>query len=124
MQTLQQQRAKYALDKVTDLIKLNEGDKLKGRASELPFMIHANGLGQAAAFFKSKSGKEGKDDKDGYCHLFRVLQGWLSQPGRPFAGQTDLMRAITEADMHQYRVAQAEAIQFMDWVKKFASAYL
>jgi CRISPR-associated protein Cmr5 len=118
MQTLQQLRAKYALDKVTDLVPLNEGDKLKGRASELPFMIHANGLGQAAAFFKSKK------DKDGYDKLFIVLQGWLSQPGRPFAGQTDLMRAITEADMHQYRVAQAEAIQFMDWVKKFASAYL
>ena len=118
MQTLQQQRAKYALDKVNDLIKLKEGDKLRSRASELPFMIHANGLGQAAAFFKSKK------DKDGYDKLFLVLQGWLSQQGRPFAGQADLMRAITEADMHEYRVAQAEAIQFMEWVKKFASAYL
>ena len=44
MQTLQQQRAKYALKSVTDLVPLNEGDKLKARASELPFMIHANGL--------------------------------------------------------------------------------
>ena len=118
MQTLQQQRAKFALEKVLDLVKLNEGDKLKSRASELPFMIHANGLGQAAAFFKSKK------DKDGYDKLFLVLQNWLIEPGRPFADQTDLMKAITEADMHQYRVAQAEAIQFMDWVKKFASAYL
>ena len=118
MQTLQQQRAKHALGKVKDLVALNDGDKLKVRASELPFMIHANGLGQAVAFFKSKK------DKDGYGELFRLLQSWLTQPGRPFAGKEDLMGAITESDMNTYRLAQAEAIQYMDWVKKFASAYL
>ena len=130
MQTLQQQRASYALGKVQSLksrmVGNNtkglesqiDGDKIKSRASELPFMIHTNGLGQAAAFFKSK----GK--KDGYDHLFDLLEGWLSEPERPYAGQRDLMLAITQSDMRTYRVAQAEAIQFMDWVKKFASAYL
>jgi CRISPR-associated protein Cmr5 len=119
MQTLQQLRAKHALSKVQDLAKLSgEGDKLKSRASELPFMIHTNGLGQAAAFFKSKK------DKDGYDHLYRVLNSWLTQPGRPYAGNSDLMQAIVENDMNTYRVAQAEAMHYMDWVKKFASAYL
>ncbi len=118
MQTLQQQRAKHALQKVKDLIPLNEGDKLKARANELPFMIHTNGLGQALAFFKSKK------DKDGYDKLFLILQSWLTEKGRPFAGKTDLMAAVTETDFQTYRIAQAEAIQYMDWVKKFASAYL
>jgi len=118
MQTLQQLRAKHALIKVKELVPLNEGDKLKARASELPFMIHANGLGQALAFFKSKNGN------DGYGELFSVLQSWLTQTGRPFAGMADLMQAVTETDMNTYRVAQAEAIEYMDWVKKFASAYL
>lgn len=118
MQTLQQERAKHALGKVKNLVPLNDGDKLKSRASELPFMIHANGLGQAVAFFKSKK------DKDGYDKLFLLLQSWLTQPNRPFAGQTDLMQAITETDLNTYRVAQAESIQYMDWVKKFAKAYL
>lgn len=118
MQTLQQQRAKHALQQVQSWIQLNEGSKLKARCSELPFMIHANGLGQAAAFFKSK----GRDD--GYDHVFATLQTWLSQDKRPFAGQKDLMRAIVDADLHTYRMAQAEAIEYMDWVKKFASAYL
>lgn len=117
MQTLQQQRAKHALQKVQDLVALRDGDKFKSRASELPFMIHANGLGQAAAFFKSK-------DKDGYPQLFLILQSWLGQPGRPFAGQSDLMQAIVSCDLHTYCVAQAEAMQYMDWVKKFAKAYL
>lgn len=125
MQTLQQQRAKHALESVQKLQKELEssarndinGDKLKARASELPFMIHTNGLGQAAAFFKSKK------DKD-YDHLYRILSSWLTSEGRPFAGQGDLMQAITSADMHLYRVAQAEAMHYMDWVKKFAKAYL
>lgn len=121
MQTLQQQRAKHALVKVRDLIKLNQGAKLKSRASELPFMIHTNGLGQAAAFFKSKVGEK---DKDCYGYIYAILQSWLSQTDRPFAGQADLMLAITEADLHTYRVAQAEAMQYMDWVKKFATTYL
>jgi len=80
-------------------------------------MIHANVLGQAAAFFRSK-------EKEGYPELYRILQGWLCQSGRPFAGQTDLMQAIVGSDLHTYRVAQAEAMQYMDWVKKFAKAYL
>ncbi len=124
MQTLQQQRAKDALTQVKSWIALNEGSKLKARCSELPFMIHANGLGQAAAFFKSKG------HKDGYDYVFLALQSWLTRPDTkkngkgPLAGQSDLMQAIVETDLHGYRLAQAEAIQYMDWVKKFASAYL
>lgn len=120
MQTLQQLRAKHALQKVKDLIPLNEGDKLKARASELPFMIHANGLGQALAFFKSKK------EEHCYGHLYDILKSWLTEnkKGRPFAGKEDLMAAVTQADFQTYRIAQAEAIQYMDWVKKFASAYL
>lgn len=119
-QTLQQLRAKHALVQVQQLVPLNDSEKLKARASELPFMIHANGLGPALAFFKSKK------NEHGYGHLFRILESWLTEdvPGRPFAGKRDLMQAITQTDFHTYRMAQAEAIQYMDWVKKFASAYL
>ncbi len=118
MQTLQQERARHALGKVQSWVALNDGAKLKARTSELPFMIHANGLGQAAAFFKSKK------NKDGYDVVLLALQDWMAQPSRPFAGKTDLMRAIVEADLATYRLAQAEAMAYMDWVKKFASAYL
>ncbi|MBE9610824.1 type III-B CRISPR module-associated protein Cmr5 [Chitinilyticum piscinae] len=117
MQTLQQLRAKHALQKVQELVPLREGDKHKARASELPFMIHANGLGQAAAFFRSK-------DKDGYPEVYAVLDSWLRSEGRPFSGKPDLLTAITTCDMHTYRLAQAEAMHYMDWVKKFAKAYL
>lgn len=120
MQTLQQQRAAHALKGVQDLIELEESDKrkVKARASELPFMIHASGLGQATAFFCSKK------DKDGYDKIYRLLQNWMTRTGGPLASQDGMMAAITRADLHTYRVAQAEAMQYMDWVKKFASAYL
>ncbi|MEN9483370.1 MAG: hypothetical protein RJB37_1250 [Pseudomonadota bacterium] len=123
MQTLQQERARHALNVVEGWKKDPQSDddrkkKLKARTSELPFMIHANGLGQAAAFFKSKK------NKDGYDVVLLALQDWLAQPSRPFAGKIDLMRAIVEADLATYRLAQAEAMAYMDWVKKFASAYL
>lgn len=118
MQTLQQERARHALGKVQSWVALNDGAKLKARTSELPFMVHANGLGQAAAFFKSKK------NKDGYDVVLLALQGWLATPNRPFAGKPDLMQAIVDADLSTYRLAQAEAMAYMDWVKKFASAYL
>lgn len=120
MQTIQQKRARHALQRVKSWVPLNEGCKLKARSSELPFLIHANGLGQAAAFFKSK----GSNDKDGYSIVFSALQSWLTEENCSFSGKPDLMQAIVEADLHTYRLAQAEAIQYMDWVKKFASAYL
>lgn len=120
MQTLQQQRAKSALEAVKKLTQENKPDelkKLKSRASELPFMIHTAGLGQAAAFFKSKK-------KDGYPELFKILEGWLCQTGRPYEGKTpDLLGGITSKDMTTYRVAQAEAMAYMHWVKTFAAAY-
>lgn len=130
-QTLQQLRAQHALKQVQEFVisvagvnktdekkAKNLSEKFKARASELPFMIHTNGLGPALAFFKSKK------EKDGYDKLYVLLQSWLVQPGRPFVDQPDLMKSITEADFNTYRLAQAEAIQYMDWVKKFASAYL
>jgi len=118
MQTLQQERAKHALVQVKSWVGLGDSSKLKARSSELPFMIHANGLGQAAAFFKSKK------NKDGYDVVFAALQSWLRQKGCPLADRSDLMQAVVEADLHTYRMAQAESIQYMDWIKKFACAYL
>jgi len=118
MQTLQQQRAAHALEGVQGLICQNDDKKLKARASELPFMIHANGLGQAAAFFRSKK------DKDGYDKIYDLLENWMTRDGGPLTGKACMMEAITSADLHTYRVAQAEAMQYMDWVKKFSSAYL
>lgn len=117
-QTIQQQRAKYALDKVTQASnnpRINQKE-YKSYASSLPAMIHMNGLGQAAAFFKSKGETHGE--------LYSLLSGWLCQAGQPYAGCSNLLEGITTKDMHAYRLAQAEAQMLMDWVKKFAKAFM
>ncbi len=118
MQTIQQQRAKYALEKVNQAAtnpRISHKE-YKSYASNLPAMIHMNGLGQAAAFFKSKGDTHGE--------LYNLLSGWLCQQGQPYAGCTNLLEGITTKDMHAYRLAQAEAQALMDWVKKFAKAFM
>lgn len=118
MQTIQQERAKFALDRVVSA----SGDssvnakEFKSYAHALPAMIHMNGLGQAAAFYKAKGGM--------HLRLYQLLSDWLKQAGQPYHGCNDLLEGITQQDMHKYRLAQAEAQALMDWVKKFTSAYM
>jgi CRISPR-associated protein Cmr5 len=121
--TLQQQRAAFALARIRALADewANEVKKQKEfnrYASAMPFMIHANGLGQTAAFYRRK----GPDHT--YYRLYQLLGDWLGQPGQPFAGQPDLLDGVTRSDLDAYLAAQAEALLFLDWVKKLASAFL
>ena len=116
-QTIQQLRAKYALAHVQEAAKKASLHKeYKSYASTLPAMIHMNGLGQAAAFFRSKSTT--------HIMLYSLLSKWLCSEGQPYSGCDDLLDGITSRDMHTYRLAQAEAQALMDWVKKFAKAFM
>lgn len=134
MQTIQQQRAKFALDAVKEVAEqLTEKSKkeYQSYASALPFMIHANGLGQAAAFYRSK----GKEPNDPHRLLYNLLSNWLTgenvnnlagfqKVNQPFHKHHDLLIGITESDMHTYLAAQAEAMAFLEWVKRFADALI
>ena len=121
--SLQQRRAAFALYWIKNLAGEWKEDTKKQKefnsyASAMPFMIHANGLGQTAAFYRRK----GTDHS--YYRLYKLLGNWLSQADQPFAGKTDLLEGITQSDMDAYLAAQAEAMLFLDWVKKLASAFL
>lgn len=120
MQTIQQQRAKFALKRVQSAANNPKVNKVeyKSYASALPAMIHMNGLGQATAFYKSKGGT--------HKQIYDLLSEWLTDKkyNQPYAGKDDLIQAIVDHDMHHYRLAQAEAQALMDWVKKFAKAYM
>lgn len=124
MQTLQQQRARYALEKVKAAVAealaapqkagFKPGE-FKSQAESFPAMIRMNGLGPAAAFYLAKGGAHKK--------LYELLSGWLTQPQQPYEGKT-LLEGITQGDSRQYRLAQAEALLLLDWVKRFANAYV
>jgi CRISPR-associated protein Cmr5 len=127
LQTIQQQRAAFALEIIEDAVRKldreadakEKKDKYKSYASALPFMIHANGLGQAAAFCKSKSSKEPI-----YGELYKLLSSWLIGEGKPYQGCNDLLDGVRSRDMKIYLAAQAEAIAFLTWVKQFADAFM
>lgn len=110
MQSIEQERAKSALawaEKGVDSETLSA-------VTGLPATILMNGLGQTAAFYKSKGGK--------HEALYELLSGWLKKTGKPYAGK-DLLNGITQSDAKTYRAAQAEALAYLQWVKKFAKAY-
>lgn len=131
MQTMQQQRAKYALEAVETVVKrlekkekhdLIKASEYASYASAFPAMIKMNGLGQAAAFYCSKG--KGDDSKAyAYDTLYKTLSNWLAKKGQPYEG-LDLIKGITEKEMPLYMQAQAEALMFLDWLKKFAKAYM
>ena len=112
----QQKRAECALKRIQKLVNDNNTKNIiKSYAHAFPAMIQMNGLGQAAAFYLSKG--------DEHKQLYRILSDWLTMSDQPYGGKNDLLHGITEGDMHQYRVAQAEALLLLEWVKRFASVY-
>lgn len=132
-QTIEQKRAKYALNKVkaAALKKDENGNFLikksdyKSYAVQFPIMIQQSGLGQTCAFYRSRS-------DDNHDELFKLLQGWLCKSDADekyqktpiFSKHKDLLDAITESDQHLYRLAQAEAQSLLLWVARFVKVYM
>ena len=123
-QTMQQQRAKYALEQVENAKAAGiDQKKFKSYAAGFPAMVQMNGLGQAAAFFRCQANGE-KPEAKAYKRLYDLLSGWLCKDNQPFGGKNDMLQGITNGNMYSYSKAQAEALLLLDWVKKFAKAYM
>ena len=123
VQTMAQQRAQFALQAIEEYCGLDKTrqSELQRVITQIPALIHMNGLGQALAFYRTK----GKDSS--HEMIYQLLSKWLCRntAGRVFDGtQTDLLKAITSADMFQYMAAQNEAQALLEWLKKFATALL
>lgn len=114
IQSIEQQRAKYALKKV-QAVSPTDYQEWLSRANEMPAMIQMNGLGQTVAFYLSKGGVHKK--------MYDLLSHWLCMEIKTLPSDNDLINGITQCDMHTYRKAQAEAQALLIWVKKFSKAY-
>ena len=118
--TIEQDRAKYALEQVTGF----DGDKAEYSTliKRLPAMILNNGLGQALAYLLAKNeGKTGKDEKSSGT-LYAQLQKWLLD--MKVYSDGDLLKLLMNGDRKQYIHAQHETLKLLTWMKKFAEAYL
>lgn len=124
-QTLAQKRAADAWQKTRELLQpKNEdfNDKYASYTASLPATIQMCGLGQAAATLLSAA----RGKADAHKKLYDNLSNWLCRDEKeaPYRGANDLMEAIVGNDRDAYLRAQAEALAWLEWMKKFATAYL
>lgn len=112
MQTLEQQRAAYAWEKVQHCT-----SDYKNLAKGAPALIMNNGLMQALAFYESEKSKEH------HRTLCRHLYEWLRQRSiirdASFSGA---MAELHQADSATYRHANEEALALLKWIRQFAAA--
>ncbi len=118
-QTIEQQRARFALGRVREVASKKYGGKYRQEVQGLPAMILTNGLGQTLAFLRAKS-KGGRAD-DEHAAAYQHLCSWIClQMG--WTG--DLLERVTATDVAGYRRAQLEALAVLGWLKRFAEAEL
>ncbi len=111
LQTISQERAKHALAAVEGWKHKGDSDQkeLKSYVVGMPAMILMSGFGQTCAFYKSNK-------KENHEVILQALQDWLRKG--------DLITFITQASSQEYQLAEAESLEYLNWLKKFARAYL
>ncbi len=121
-QTQSQRRAAQALKEVRQIENLSDAEKNRFRAysNSLPAMVQMNGLGQTAAFCRSRKGTT----EAAYELHYGVMSRWLVGDGQPYSDHQDLLEAVTSSGMDEYRAAQTEVLAYLEWVKRFSQAFL
>jgi CRISPR-associated protein Cmr5 len=132
--TLEQERAAHALGCVRALEEKGQGGygNYRSYVERLPAQIVMNGLGQAMSMVRSRDPKHGSgkeresEDARAYRLLYEHMQGWLcgTHEAAPSRGKACLITAIIEQDQDTYVRAHAEALVYLEWLKKFARAFL
>ena len=127
--SLAQKRAAHALACVQALEGRNDYGNYVSYVKSLPAAILMNGLGQALAMEKAGGSRD-----DGHKLLYRHMNSWLCNeawegvsPGwenGPYADKSDVLEAIFSQDEADYIRAQAEALEYLEWLKKFTVALL
>ena len=118
MQTIVQQRAKYALERLKEIKDKNQKDYTQN-VKGLPAMILQNGLGQALAFLAAKDGGE---KGTVYWYLKEHIGFWIKKTIYHDQKDKDILRCITEGTAREYLEAQREALEILSWLKRFAEA--
>jgi CRISPR-associated protein Cmr5 len=128
MRTLEQLRAAHALDRVNALV--GEPAELKKHyrayVERLGPAIVMNGLGQALATERAAAGANpSKNDQSAHATLYKNVHAWLCRPkDGVYPGANDILEAIVAHDEPDYLRAQAEALAWLQWHKKFCRATL
>lgn len=126
MKTIEHQRAANALQRVNNLADRASGFRRRYRSyvERLGPSIVMNGLGQALATERAAAGELPQtEDAQAHYELYLSLQLWLCrEPDGIYPTAANLMTAIVENGEPLYLRAQAEALAWLVWHKKFCRA--
>ena len=125
----EQERARNALACVDGLHDKSQEFKKLYRAytDRLGPTIVMNGLGQALATERAAAGaapKSASCRENAHRALYDNIQDWLCSDGGVYPARSDLLKAIMKGDESHYLRAQAEALSWLEWHKKFCRAAL
>jgi CRISPR-associated protein Cmr5 len=126
VRTAEQRRAANAMAAVPSN---TEGNDLRKRyrayAERFGPSILMNGLGQALATERAAAGsKPTRPEERAHDLLYKNVQAWLCRAGGVYAQRADLLDAIVAGSEALYMRAQAEALAWLIWHKKFCRALL
>jgi CRISPR-associated protein Cmr5 len=137
---LDRRRAKHALDRVQEVAAPGRSpavqEAYRSYVQSVPTLIVASGLGQSLALLLAQGGKQTERGQGGkapaaYVTIFEHLMAWLldEDPARLFsgarpAGNAERLALVLGLGRSEYLVMQAEALVYLDWLKKFANALL
>lgn len=111
MQTLDQERAKFAWDCVKDVSK-----EYANLAKGAPALVMGNGLMQALAFLHNKGGPAAK--------LADHVQKWVSRRlGLQKPDFKSFISELVQGDSERLLRATEEALELLRWIRQFASAF-
>lgn len=121
--TRDQHRAKHALSKAREVPNQLRSD-YQSLAKGFSATIIMNGLGQACAMLLAKA--ENKDaNSSAHRRLYDHLSDWLLKEAKVYPDNAEeLIDAVIGHGQPQYIRAQAESLAYLEWLKKFAQAYL
>jgi len=129
--TREQQRAQHALQSVNQVQTKAKKfrDEYKSYAESLPANIVMNGLGQACAMLLAQAGRQKSNNKSkesAHQLLYDHLQSWLcgNANAAVYPKDQDLVKAVINHGQREYVRAQFESLAYLNWLKKFAQAYL
>jgi len=132
-QTLGQKRARQAWEDINSVKHQDFKDKYSTVVKKLPMLIITNGLGQTLAFLRAKStpkpGKPPSDENKAHKAAYEHLSFWVTEQIYGTRDDKLLERIIgtmqgIPGNSQTYRLATAEALAYLAWLKRFAEAEL
>lgn len=154
MRTIEQERAKFAYDAISEVKRENSDvqKKYSSYVKNASVLILSNGLSATLAFYlskmkmkdgtkytdikseidKHKAGQqnefESKPERVAYAYLFYHISEWLAEKSNNGAGLTNgedpLTFIVREANVLKVMQLTRESLALLNWMKRFADAML